>query len=149
MSLSKRKRRRGRLFLRTRDDGKLKRVFAMENANWQWKVRACGHLKIVSSFFQSSHSFTPSFCICLSHCIEIVSNPSCVSNAIEPESGVEIFSYRFPDYAGQSVASGMSITLFLGAFSLQIWRPFRFWHLSHARKVSLKFGMTHICIFSL
>src|SRR6266581_9408411 len=114
----------------------------MENANWQWKVRACGHLKIVSSFFQSSHSFTHSFFIFLSHCIEIVSNPSCVSHAIEPESGVE-FSYRFTDYGGQSVASGVSITLFLGAFSLQIWRHFRFWHLSNARKVSQKFGITH------
>jgi len=76
-----------------------------------------------------------------------VSNPSCVSNAIEPESGVEIFSYRFTDYAGQSVASGMIITLFLEAFSLQICRHFRFWHLSNARKVSLKFGMTHKIIF--
>ena len=121
----------------------MKRVFGMENANWPWKVRACGHLKIVSSFFQSSHSFTHSFFIFLSPCIEIVYNPSCVSNAIEPESAVEIFSYRFTDYGGQSVASGMSITLFLGAFSLQIWRHFRYWHRSNARKVSQKFGMTH------
>src|SRR5437667_12536581 len=146
MSLSKRKRRHGRLFLRIRDGGKLKPVFGMENANWPWKVRACGRLKIVSSFFQSSHSFTHSFFIFLSQCIEIVCNPSCVSNAIEPESGVEIFSYRFPDYAGQSVASGMIITLFLGAFSLQMCRHFRFWHLSNARKVSQKFGMTHITL---
>ncbi len=127
----------------------MKRVFGMENANWPWKVRACGHLKIVSSCFQSSHSCTHSFFIFLSHCIEIVSNPSCVSNAIEPESGVEIFSYRFTDYGGQSVASGMSITLFLGAFFLLIWRHFRFWHLSNARKVSQKFGMTHKGYFTL
>ena len=67
-------------------------------------------------------------------------------NAIEPESGIEIFSFApLSDYAGQSVASGMSITLFLGVFSLQIWRHFRFWHLSNARKVSQKFGMTHSC----
>jgi hypothetical protein len=148
MSLSKRKRRRGRVFLRRRDAGKLKHVFVMENANWPWKVRACGHLKIVSSFFQSSHSLTHSFFIFLSHYREIVYNASCASNAIEPESGVEIFSYRFPDYGGQSVASGMSITLFLGAFSLQIWRHCRSWHLSNARKVSQKFGMTHSCSLS-
>ena len=134
MSLSKQKRRHGRVFLRRRDGGTLKPVFVLENANWPWKVRVCGRLKIVSSFFHSSHSFTHSFFIFSGHGREIVSNPSCVSNAIEPESGVEICSYRFPDDAGQSVASGMSITLFLGAFSLQICRHFRFWQLSWANR---------------
>ena len=149
MSLSKQKRRHGRVFLRRRDGGKWKPVFAMQHAHWPWKVRVCGRLKIVSSFFHSSHSFTHSFFIFPGQCREIVSNPSCVSNAIEPESGVEIGSYRFPDYAGQSVASGMSITLFLGAFSLQMCRPFRLWHLSPARKVSQKFGMTHMILNKL
>jgi hypothetical protein len=31
----------------------------------------------------------------------------------------------------------------LGAFSLPIWRQFKFWHLSDAKRVSQIFGMTH------
>ncbi len=41
----------------------------------------------------------------------------------------EKLSYRFTGYDGHSVAFGTTITQLLGAFSLQIWRPFRFWHL--------------------
>ena len=81
--------------------------------------------------------------IFLSRCIESLSNRYYASNVTEPASDAEKSSHRFIDDAGQSVAFGTTITQLLGAFSLQISRPFRFWQLSDAKKVSQKFGMTH------
>src|SRR6266496_3182034 len=82
--------------------------------------------------------------ISLSHCIEILYNRYYASNVTEPESDAGMSSHRFTDYDGQSVVFGTIITQFLEVFFLQIWRHFRFWHLFDARKVSRKFGMTHI-----
>src|SRR5918911_2992775 len=127
-------------------DGKLKPHSAMEKASWRWKARACGPLKIASNWWGASRWSMPS---CFTYFIPPAEN-GCkrfgVSNAIGPENDAEKRSCRFIDDAGRSVVCGTTIPQRLGASSLPIWRPFRFWHLKDAKRVSQKFGMTHMLL---
>src|SRR5712692_6167509 len=105
MNESKQKSRQGKSFLPRRDDGRLKRVSAMENVSWLCKVRACGRLKIASNCSASFSWCMPFFSTCLKMCIKSWSKLSYASNVIAPESGAEKLLSRFTVYDGHSPGS--------------------------------------------
>src|SRR6266481_223318 len=115
----KQRSRHGKSFLPIEGDGRLKRVFVTEKANWRWKAHAYGPLKIVSNCLVSLHWFILSFSIYSNQSIQILCNLYSVSNATELESGVEKSSHRFTDYAGRSVVFGMTLTQLLAVFFLR------------------------------
>lgn len=93
-------------FSRARGVGRLKRVFAMRNANWRWNVRVCGHWRHVSSCLAWSCSFMRFCSPYLILCITNWCKHFYVSSVIGPESGARIRQHRFIDCVGHSVASG-------------------------------------------